>query len=249
MEHFDDWCRAVLQQVRFWPDCDAIRKELTNHYEDHVKDLQRIGYDEALAKTRALAAMGDAEEVGRGLDKAHKPWLGWLWVWSKVALFVVVSFMVLCVFYYSIPQLRSWFDPAPYFEHMEDAVPLSSPLAFEDGVFRYEFDWAEYTYFPDTFGGFTRLQIVATASSTHFWLDGPDLYDDVTAVDSEGRTYRNDYSRLDCTVQAFAHSGHFRYAVGFILDVWGELPEWIDITNTTAGWTFRLYIPQGGRSL
>ena len=73
MQNFEYWCGEVLRCVRFKADHAAIRKELSAHYEDHVKDLQRIGYDENLAKTRALAAMGDAEEVGRGLDKAHKP--------------------------------------------------------------------------------------------------------------------------------------------------------------------------------
>ena len=89
MKAFDDWCGAVLNCIRFKADHAAIRKELTNHYEDHVKDLQRIGYDENLAKTRALAAMGDAEEVGWGLDKAHKPWLGWAWRISRALVLVL----------------------------------------------------------------------------------------------------------------------------------------------------------------
>ena len=85
-EHFDAWCKEVVSRVRFWPDREAIRKELAAHYEDSVRDYLRIDYEEELAKSRALAAMGDAAEVGNGLDKAHKPWLGWLWGGSRVTL-------------------------------------------------------------------------------------------------------------------------------------------------------------------
>ena len=83
MREFYQWRDSVVKQVRFRPDRTAVAEELTAHYEDHVKDLERLGYDRSLAESRALDAMGDAEEIGRALDKAHKPWLGWLWLASK----------------------------------------------------------------------------------------------------------------------------------------------------------------------
>ena len=76
---FQTWCRTVTGQVRFKPDRWEIAKELEAHYEDRVRDLERLGYDRPLAEERSLKAMGDPEEVGRAMDKAHKPWLGWLW--------------------------------------------------------------------------------------------------------------------------------------------------------------------------
>lgn len=78
------WCAHALEHVRFRPDRKGIEKELTAHYEDHCRDLERIGYEPDLAAERALQAMGDADEVGAALDKAHKPWLGWLWEASRV---------------------------------------------------------------------------------------------------------------------------------------------------------------------
>lgn len=86
LRDFYKWCETVMGQVRFKPDRWAIRQELEDHYEDHVKDLERIGYDHTLAQERALGAMGDPVEVGRALDKVHKPWLGWLWEISRVVL-------------------------------------------------------------------------------------------------------------------------------------------------------------------
>ena len=84
------WRDAVLEQVRFWPDHRAIQKEVDAHYEDHKKDLERLGYEPALASERTLKAMGDPKEVGRALNKAHKPWLGWLWQFTRGLLVVLL---------------------------------------------------------------------------------------------------------------------------------------------------------------
>ena len=86
---FRDWCRQVTDQVRFKPDREAIERELTAHYEDHVRDLERLDYPPELARQRALTAMGDPETIGKALDRVHKPWLGWLWRLSRWLLAVL----------------------------------------------------------------------------------------------------------------------------------------------------------------
>ena len=88
--NFQIWVNAVCEQVRFRPDHKAIEEELRVHYEDHVKDLLRLGRSRELAEERALAAMGDAREVGRALDRVHEPWLGWLWKASRTLLLALV---------------------------------------------------------------------------------------------------------------------------------------------------------------
>ena len=98
MRSWWDWQDAVIKHIRFWPDRAAIAAELEAHYEDHVKDLERIGYDQNLARERALLSMGDADEVGRALDRAHKPWLGWFWLVSKWSVIVCWSMLLLTVF-------------------------------------------------------------------------------------------------------------------------------------------------------
>ena len=98
MKNYGQWQGEVLKHIRFKPDRPAIETELTAHYMDHVADLERIGYEPELARERALAAMGDAEEVGRGLDRAHSAALGWLWQASRVlAVMMVVLALVLGV--------------------------------------------------------------------------------------------------------------------------------------------------------
>lgn len=88
---WNDWCAAVLREVRFQPDHKAIRRELLAHLEDGRADLERLGYDTALAERRSLDAMGSAFVVGCALDSAHHPFWGWLWRltrWLMLALLI-----------------------------------------------------------------------------------------------------------------------------------------------------------------
>lgn len=125
---FWNWRQTVLEQVRFRPDHPAIAKELTAHYEDHVRDLERLGYEAELAKDRALQAMGDAETVGAALDRAHKPWLGWLWrlsrwlLWGMLVLFIGVLVFSGERFQLAWDQTRGqleWTEPVSNAERVE----------------------------------------------------------------------------------------------------------------------------------
>ena len=63
-----DYTAAVLSALRRVTSREraAIRAELDGHIEDHMEGLLELGYDEALAEERTLAAMGDP-----------KPWPPW----------------------------------------------------------------------------------------------------------------------------------------------------------------------------
>lgn len=89
-EKFQVWCQTVTDRVRFKPDRYDIAEELKAHYQDHVKDLMRLGYDVELAEERALGAMGDPVEIGLAMDRAHKPWLGWLWQATRAMILVLL---------------------------------------------------------------------------------------------------------------------------------------------------------------
>ena len=96
LREFYRWRDTVVEQVRFRPDRAAVAKELTAHYVDHVKDLERLGYEQELAEQRALGAMGDPVEIGKSMDRVHQPWLGWLWLvskWAAILGLVVVLLM------------------------------------------------------------------------------------------------------------------------------------------------------------
>lgn len=89
------WCREVIEKVRFKPDRDQIWDEMMAHIEDRCEVMLSNGYSEEEAEIRAVAAMGDPAEVGKQLDAVHKPWLGRLWIISKV---LVILTLVLSLF-------------------------------------------------------------------------------------------------------------------------------------------------------
>ena len=78
--------RRVTEKER-----EAIRSELDGHIEDHMEALRELGYDEELAEERAIAAMGEPDEVGRELNKQYP--FRWLVVgWIAKALIILMVF-------------------------------------------------------------------------------------------------------------------------------------------------------------
>lgn len=92
------WCREVIGHIRFKPDRDRVWDELQAHIEDRCEGMRERGMEAEEAERRAVAAMGDPAEVGKALDKAHKPWLGWLWIFSKVVVIAAIVVSLLTVY-------------------------------------------------------------------------------------------------------------------------------------------------------
>ena len=103
----NEWMEQVLREVRFAPDRRKIRQELLEHMEDRMEEYldamgaydhadSRPDFDELLekAEVRLMNSMGDPAELGRELNQQHKPWLGWLWMASRILLTVSVCLVV-----------------------------------------------------------------------------------------------------------------------------------------------------------
>jgi len=94
----NDFVRIVTDQIRFPLDRKIIAIEL----EDHIHELESFYIEElkdpSEAHDIAIQEMGDPVEIGKELNKVHKPIWGWLWLISKslcIGLAVVVIFMSL----------------------------------------------------------------------------------------------------------------------------------------------------------
>ena len=72
---FAAWCAAVCRHIRYRPARAQAAAELMDHLTDHAAALEDAGAAPEEAARTALAAMGDAGEVGRALDRAHPPLL------------------------------------------------------------------------------------------------------------------------------------------------------------------------------
>ena len=90
-----EWTTRACAYIRFKPDRAAVAEELSSHYEDHRDALLRGGEQRFRAERLALEALGDPDEVGRQLNRTHKPYLGWAWVLSR---WVVGLMALLCVY-------------------------------------------------------------------------------------------------------------------------------------------------------
>lgn len=88
------WTRKVSSHIRFKPDRAAVEEELLAHLEDKRDALIHGGMVRCEAEKKALSEMGDADEIGEALAAAHRPWLGYLWLWSRRALILLLAVLV-----------------------------------------------------------------------------------------------------------------------------------------------------------
>ena len=105
---FARFCNAVCEKIRFRPDRPGVYEELLAHLQDSAALLEEEeGMEGAQAAEEAVKRMGDAEEIGILLDKAHSPLLGWLWILSKwfLSISLVLAFFAL----WPIDELRDQF--------------------------------------------------------------------------------------------------------------------------------------------
>lgn len=129
------WVFRACSHIRFKPDRGPAEEELLAHLEDRAEAiLKEDGMTVSEAEQQALAAMGDADEVGRQLAAVHRPWLGYLWLWSRRALVVCVAVVIWAAFgfserndfglYVATDELRYWQDESggysDYYDHVED---------------------------------------------------------------------------------------------------------------------------------
>ncbi len=93
-----DWeayLKAVLSEVQFKYDHNAIYFELKNHLEDRYEGYVEEGMGDEEATCAALACMGDAQTVGRALNKVHLPIIGWIWriLRNILILFIIINIL------------------------------------------------------------------------------------------------------------------------------------------------------------
>lgn len=74
-----DWLDAATKKIYFRPDRKVVRREL----EAHLEDLREVS---GLDEDAALKEMGNPEAIAEELGRLHRPWLGYLWRVSQLAL-------------------------------------------------------------------------------------------------------------------------------------------------------------------
>lgn len=101
----EEFLNSVIREVKFRPDRDEIREELKNHIIDSKSYYKDEGYSELEAINMAIDSMGNAVEIGRGLNKQHSLFLGYLSIISNTILIIMVcisTYMGIVMFLYPL---------------------------------------------------------------------------------------------------------------------------------------------------
>jgi len=129
----NEYTRAVCACLRHATpkEKQAVAQELQDHLADHADALAEAGWDPEEAQAHALAAMGEAQEVGQALDRAFP--LRWL-ILSRVLL--VLAVLAAIVLLLPIPgrlvsawnSLAARADPSHLYPPTQDSSVSAYPL-------------------------------------------------------------------------------------------------------------------------
>lgn len=72
-----EFLNTVCEQIKYKPIRNSISEELQNHIEESKENYIQEGLEEQEAEEKAIIQMGDAEEIGKKLNKIHRPKLDW----------------------------------------------------------------------------------------------------------------------------------------------------------------------------
>lgn len=253
---FKAWAEQAVAQMRVPWDRAGVRKELLAHMEDREENYVNQGLTKEEARARALAAMGDAVETGKLLNKAHSPLLGWAWLISSVACGLLAACLVLWIglnryddYFSDFRQalfldepcvMTAWFD-----EHGVPYTFLDDTLTLEIGDYTMELDHGFYAMDDVSYEIYLGWQVRTWKP----WLEFPKGLYGITVEDSFGNVWN------DSTAREWGkpHAEFYFNTTGGILPVWqfhlellylhdNALPEWLkfSIPNTNAEFTVYL---------
>ena len=196
------WLNTAVSGIRFYGDRRQVRQELEEHMEDKEADLRRIfpNIPETEARERALASMGDPEEVKRELAKVHRPWLGWLWTASKGALVVLwLLFLISGLGNHAGGVERSFWG------RMSGRAMYHRIYGGEKarlGGYTFQIIGAAYVDRPEEYSAEDSLQLTLRVSSPRFWarVDENTVLDGLTASGPDGiRRPMDEVTRVERT--------------------------------------------------
>ena len=91
-----DFLDKVCNEIKYEPIRKEIGQELENHIEEAKEEFMKKGESEEMAIDKAIQEMGDAQDLGKQLNKIHKPKLDY-----KLLILLVIllcfTFLVACI--------------------------------------------------------------------------------------------------------------------------------------------------------
>lgn len=82
-----EFLENVCNQIKYKPIREDISEELNLHLEEQKEEYIKEGFGEKTAEEKAVLNMGEAEEIGKKLNKIHKPKFDWV-------LFLLIGILI-----------------------------------------------------------------------------------------------------------------------------------------------------------
>lgn len=87
-----EFLNIVCEEIKYKPVRNGIAEELESHIQDIKEEYIERGMEEQQAEEKAVLQMGNAEDIGKRLNKIHKPKLDWKLL---ILVIVLVAFGIL----------------------------------------------------------------------------------------------------------------------------------------------------------
>lgn len=138
----DKFLKEVLSYIKFPFVKDDIKSELKIHILDKIDYYIEQGYREEEAEKLAVNDMGDPKVIGIGLNKQHKPLLGWLLKITNILVGFVVFFSISFHFIFLLPGLiMPFFTRGPISdipkENIEYRIDLDEQVRIDNRVINF----------------------------------------------------------------------------------------------------------------
>ena len=132
-----EYIEKVLEQVRCKSVHEPLKRELEAHIDDQAEAFISVGLPEAEAEEEAVKTMGDAAEIGVGLDAVHRP------KFHMSAAFVAILLM-------AAGLAARTFVCKDFFFYSKNSLyeAISIPLAIAAMAAGYFLDYTIFTKFP-----------------------------------------------------------------------------------------------------
>ena len=109
----NEFLNSVCEQIKYKPIRNTIAEELKDHIEDKKEELIEMGQNEEEAEKNAVEQMGDAEIIGKELNKVHRPRLDW-------KLLIILA--VLLIFGFVISYIITENEHTEMMQYMKEGV-------------------------------------------------------------------------------------------------------------------------------
>ena len=148
-----EFLNTVCEQIKYKPIRNSISEELKNHIEESKENYIRDGLEEKEAEEKAIVQMGNAEEIGKKLNKIHKPKLDWKLL---IILIVLLGFGFLVAFTRASNIVSDGYNNNNYIERYVSALIVGSIFS----IFIYFVDYTKIMKYSNIFYIIATLVIV-----------------------------------------------------------------------------------------